>query len=80
MSHKWENVPLRTRASEVSYKPANSLNLIRVFTGRILDDQGSKVSSCGQRRLCKTARMLRLTCFRWAHMSEGTISHVAAHI
>ena len=30
---------------------AHSRSLIRIFTGRILDDQGCKVSSCEQREL-----------------------------
>ena len=47
---------------------------------RMLDSQGCKVTSCGQRRLlayCMGAQAdLSL---HWAHMSEGTYSHVAAH-
>ena len=37
--------------SEGSDQPAHLLSLIRIFTGRILDGQGYKVSSCAQRRL-----------------------------
>ena len=36
--------------SEVSDQPAHSRSLIRNFTGRIVDGQESKFSSCGQRR------------------------------
>ena len=37
--------------SEYSDQPHHSRNLIRIFTGRILDSQRCKVSSYGQRRL-----------------------------
>ena len=54
--------------SEDSDQTAHSRSLIRIFTGRILDRQGCKVSSCGQRRLwsdCKDAQAeLSL---RWTH-------------
>ena len=36
--------------SEDSDQTAHSRSLIRIFTGRILDSQGCKISSCGQRR------------------------------
>ena len=57
----------------------HSHRLIRIFTGCILDSQGVKVSSCGQRKL-------RTDCadapadlnFRWSHISEITPSYVAA--
>ena len=39
--------------SEDSDQTAHSRSLIRIFTGRILDSQGCKVSSCGQRRLVR---------------------------
>ena len=54
---------------------------MRIFTGRILDSLGCKVSSCGQRRLwsdCVDAQADLSLC--WAHMSSGTFSHVAAGI
>ena len=73
---------LRTcAASEDSDQPAHSRSLIRILSGRILDSQGCKVSSCGQRRLwsdCADAQAdLSL---RLEHISEGTFSHVAAPI
>ena len=47
--------------------------VIRIFTVHILDSQGCKVFSCGQRRLgsdCADAQAdLSL---RWVHMSEGS--------
>ena len=52
------------------------IRLIRIFTGRILDSQGSKVMSS----------FVRLRgCAGWfestvTHMSEGTFSHVRAHM
>ena len=58
----------------------HSHSLVRIFTERILDSQGCKVSSCGQRRLlsdCADGSDLSL---RWAHMSEGTFSHIATQI
>ena len=62
---------------EDSDQPAHSRSLIRIFTGCILDSQGCKDSSCGQRRLwsdCADAQAdLSL---RWALMSEGMF-HVA---
>ena len=66
--------------SEDSDQPAHSRSLIRIFTVRILHSQGCKVSSCGQRRLksdCADAQAdLSL---RWAHMREGTFTHVVTH-
>ena len=38
-------------SSDDSDQPARSRSLIRIFTGHILDSQGCKLSSCGQRRL-----------------------------
>ena len=48
-----EIVPyLRTCAPNAdSGQRAHLRSLIRIFTGRILDSQGCKVSSCGKRRL-----------------------------
>ena len=54
--------------SEDSDQLAHSHRLIRIFTERILDSQGSKVSLCGQRRY-----------WRWAHTSVDTFSPIAAH-
>ena len=39
--------------SEDSDQPAHSRSLIRIFTERILDSQGCKVSSCGQKTLIR---------------------------
>ena len=76
MTRLWTCAP-----SDDPYQPALSLSLIRIFTGLFLEIQGCKVSSCGQRRLrsdCADAQAdLSL---RWRHMSEDTVSHVAAHI
>ena len=73
---------LRTCApSKDSDQPAHSRSLIRIFTRRILDSQGDKVSSCGQQKLwsdCADAQTdLSL---RWVLMSEGTFSLVAAYL
>ena len=69
---------------EDSDQPAHSRSLIRIFTGRILDSQTFKVSSCGQRRLSdQTARVRMLIRLRWGgggDISEGTFSHVAVDI
>ena len=55
-------------------------SLIRIFTGRIFDSQGGKISSCGLWRLwsdCADAQAdLSL---RWAYMSDSTFSDVTAH-
>ena len=59
----------------------HSRSLIRIFPGRILDSQGCKVSSRGQRRLwsgCVDAQAdLSL---RWAHMLEGSFAHITSQI
>ena len=72
---------LRCAPSEYSDQPAHSRSLIRIFTGRIFNSQGCKVSSCEQRRLrsdCADAQAdLSL---RWAHTSDGTFSRFANHI
>ena len=67
--------------SEDSDQTAHSRSLIRIFTGRILDSEGCKVSSCCQRRLwsdCADAQADLILC--WAHMAEGTFSHNEALI
>ena len=70
-----ESIPLNMCASEDSDQPAHSRSLIRIFTGRILDSQGCKVSSCGQRRPwsdCADAQAdLSL---RWAHVRRFVFS------
>ena len=67
--------------SEDSDQPAHSRSLIRILTGRILDNQGYKVSSCGQRRLwsdCLDAQAdLSL---HWTHLSVRTFSIVAVQL
>ena len=69
---------LRTCApSEDSDQPAHSRSLIRIFTGRILESQGSNVSSCGQRRLWSDCANAQADLSRrWAHLSEGTFFNV----
>ena len=72
---------LRTCApSGYSNQSAHSHSLIRIITWRVMYSQGCKVSSCGQRRFwsdcANTQADLNL---RWAHMSEGTFSDVAAN-
>ena len=63
--------------SENSDQPAHWRRLIRIFTGRILDSKGCKVSPFGQQRHCVDERAdLSL---RFALMSEGTFSPVAAY-
>ena len=48
---------------------------------RVLDSQGCKVSSCAQRRLKSVCADAQADLSRrWAHMSEGTFSHVVTHI
>ena len=50
-------------------------------SGRILDRQGCKVSSCGKRRLGSDyAGAQADLSLRWVHMSEGTFPRVAALI
>ena len=65
-------------SSEDSDQPSHTHSLIRIFTRCILDSQGCQVSSCRQWRLCRCADKDLSLC--WAHMLEGTFSHVAAHI
>ena len=50
--------------------------------GRIFDSQGCKVSSGGNRRLSGSdcAEVQVYLSLYWAHMSEGTFSHVEAHL
>ena len=66
--------------SEDSDQPAHSRRLIRIFTVRILNSQGCKVSSCGQRRLWSDSVESQRAdlSLRWVQISEGTFSHVAA--
>ena len=60
---------LRTCApSEASDQPVHLRRLIRIFAGRSLCSYGCKNSSCEHADLS----------LRWAHMSEGTLSVLAA--
>ena len=72
---------LRTCApSKDSGQPADSCSLIQIFSECTLNSQGCKVSTCAQQILwsdCASAQSDLSLC--WAHMSAGTVSHVAAH-
>ena len=58
-----------------------SLSLIRIFNWRILDSQGCKVSSCGQRRLISDCADAQADMsLRWAHMSNSTFFDVAVSL
>ena len=72
----------RKRApSEDSDQPAHSRSLTRIFTGRILDSQGRKVSSCWQWRLWSDCAGGQANlCLCWAQMLEGTVSRVVDHL
>ena len=70
----WSNQQLRQKTyfhiwkpSEESDQPGHSHSLIRIFTGRILDSQGCKSSSCGK---MKTLIRLR-ECAGWFESSLG---------
>ena len=67
--------------SEDSDQPARSRRLIRIFAGHILDSQGCKVSSCGERRLwfdCADSQAdLSL---RWAHVRRYVSSRYVSVI
>ena len=63
--------------SEDSGQPTHSRSLIRILTGRILDSQGGKVSSCRERRKFLDCADARLN-VRWLHMSDGMFTYVVA--
>ena len=68
-----EEAYLRIRAfSEASDQPAHSRNLIRIFTGRTLDSKNAFFLF-----IWTTKILIRLY---WMHMSESTLSYVAAQI
>ena len=73
---------LRTCAPSVdSDQPAHSCSLTRTFTRRILDNQGGKVSLCGQRRLRSNSSNAQADLSRCCtHISEGTSSQIEAYI
>ena len=67
--------------SEDSDQPAHPRRLIRIFTGRILDRQECKVSSCGQRGLWSDCVGVQPDLiFRLMHTSGRTFTHVGARI
>ena len=71
---------LRTYAlSEDSDQPAHLRRLVRIFTKRIFDIQGCKVSSCGQWRPIRLRACAGRFESPW-YTSEGTLSHVAVNI
>ena len=60
-------------------KSEDSRNLIRIFTWRFFDSETYKIPSCGKQRLlsdCVDAQADKS--LRWANMSEGMFSDVAA--
>ena len=63
--------------SEDSDQPAQSRSLIWIFTMRLLDSQGCKISSYGQVRLWSDGvdAQAELS-LRWEHMSKGEFSRV----
>ena len=64
-----------------SDQPAHSCSLIRIFIGRILDSTECKVTLCGQQILWSDCADSRDDLsIRWAHVSEWTFTHVAAHL
>ena len=62
-------------------QPAHTRSLIRTFTGRIWNNQGWKVSSCGQRRLWSDSEdpLADLSLHRSHHKLKCTFSDVATH-
>ena len=67
--------------SDDSDQPTDLWSVIRIFPGRISDRQRCKVSSSEQRQFwsdCADAQADLSLC--WAYMSEGTFSHVVAHM
>ena len=66
-------------SSEDSDQSAYLCSLIIIFTGQIWNSQGCKVSSCWQRTLVRLRRLAGWFEPSWAHMSDGTFLHVAAH-
>ena len=68
---------MHVRPTKTCHACAHWRRLIRIFTGRILDGKGCKVSPFGQQRHFADERAdLSL---RFALMSEGTFSPVAAY-
>ena len=75
-AHKQLNEPKRQESSCAPNEDAHSRSLIRFFTGRILDSQWFKVSSCGQRRLIRLRR-----CAGWfdSSLSAHARRYVSSH-
>ena len=67
----YQEMNLRTYwPKEDSDQTEHSRSLIRIFPGRILDCQGCKLSSCGQRRLeSDSADAYSDLSLRWVHVS-----------
>ena len=78
--HDGQKTYIRSCApSEDSDQPAHLHSLIRIFTGCILESQRFKVSSHRERR-SDCANVQADLSISLAHMSEDTISDVAARI
>ena len=64
----WQNQQCGYAPSEDSDQPGHPPSLIRVFAVRSIGSQGSKLSSCGQRRLWSDwADAQAYLSLRWAH-------------
>ena len=72
MNHLLSFEPLH-KTNKMTYSPS----LIRVFAVRSKASQGTKVSSCGQRRLRSDWANL---CLCWVHRSFCWFCHAAAHL
>ena len=76
-----EKTYLRARLpSEDSDQPENSRCLIRIFNECILDRHKCTVFSCGEQKFWSGCADVQADLsLRWAHLLEGTFSHVAAN-
>ena len=64
----WQNQQSECAPSEDLDQPGHPPSLIRVFVVRLMDSYGSKLSSCGQRRLWSDwADAQAYLSLRWAH-------------
>ena len=76
-----ENVLQTCAPSEDSDQTEHSCSLIRIFTGRILNRHGYKVSISGQWKLWADCALAHADLsLRWEHMSEGTFPRIAVQM
>ena len=70
---------MKRNVNKFTYETVRPMQ-INMFVGPFWIAKGEKFLHVDNEDSKQTARMRRLNCLSWAHISEGTFSHVVTHI